>query len=137
MKEIIFALIAGLLFGLGLVVGGMTDPAKVLGFLDFFGMWDPSLLFVMGGGITVTFLGYYLQLNRGKMVIVEHCHVPNKTGLDSKLIGGSAIFGIGWGLVGLCPGPAFTALYNTPEQGIVFVVAMLIGITVHDRAVAK
>ena len=137
MKEIIFALIAGLIFGLGLVVGGMTNPAKVLGFLDVFGMWDPSLLFVMGGGITVTFLGYYLQLNRGKMVIVEHCHLPTKTGLDSKLIGGSAIFGIGWGLVGLCPGPDFTALYTIPDQGIVFVVAMIIGMAIHDKALAK
>jgi len=137
MKEIIFALIAGLLFGLGLVIGGMTDPMKVLAFLDVFGLWDPSLLFVMAGGIIVTFIGYHLQLNRSKMLMVEQCHVPTKTALDRKLISGAALFGIGWGLVGLCPGPAFTALYTVPEQGIVFVVAMLIGMAFHDKVVAK
>jgi len=137
MKEIIFALIAGLIFGLGLVVGGMTDPMKVLAFLDVFGIWDPSLAFVMAGGIIVTFMGYYLQLNRGKLVIVEHCHIPTKTALDSKLISGAAMFGIGWGLVGICPGPAFTTLYTVPEQGIVFVIAMIIGMTVYDKVIAR
>ncbi|TNC62547.1 YeeE/YedE family protein [Rubellimicrobium roseum] len=121
----------GLLFGLGLVVAGMSDPAKVLNFLDLAaipsGTWDPSLAFVLLAATAVTFVGYRLVLRRPKPVFDTQFHLPHKTRIEAPVIVGPAIFGIGWGLVGLCPGPAFTALGTGRPEALLFVTAMLLG----------
>jgi hypothetical protein len=121
------SLASGLLFGLGLVVSGMSDPAKVQNFLDLFGTWDPSLAFVMGGAVVVTFIGYRLALRRAQPVLAERFELPSRKDLDTPLVGGAALFGIGWGLGGFCPGPAVTALGLAASGTLVFVPAMLIG----------
>ena len=120
-------LLLGLLFGIGLIVSGMADPAKVQNFLDLFGTWDPSLAFVMGGAVLVTFVGYRLVLRRGKPVVGSKFHLPSKTEIDSPIIVGPALFGIGWGLGGFCPGPALTAIGLAQTGTLVFVPAMLAG----------
>jgi uncharacterized protein len=121
----------GLLFGSGLVVAGMSDPAKVLNFLDVAaiptGGWDPSLAFVMAGGVIVTFIGYRFVLKRQQPVFDTKFHIPTLKDIDARVIAGPAIFGIGWGLAGFCPGPALTALGTGSVQAIVFVIAMLAG----------
>lgn len=121
----------GLLFGSGLVVAGMSDPAKVLNFLDVAaipsGGWDPSLAFVMGAGTLVTYLGYRFVLKRKQPLFDSQFHLPKKTDIDAPIIVGPAIFGIGWGLGGFCPGPAFTAIGTGSAQAMLFVVAMLVG----------
>ena len=127
MPAILSALASGLLFGLGLIVSQMVNPAKVLGFLDVFGNWDPSLAFVMGGAVAVSALGTVLARRRGIPVFARRLEIPTRRDLDPRLIGGAALFGIGWGLVGLCPGPALTAITFGPWQVLVFVVAMVAG----------
>jgi uncharacterized protein len=121
----------GLLFGSGLVVAGMSDPAKVLNFLDLAavttGGWDPSLAFVMGAGTLVTYLGYLWVLKRKQPIFDTQFHLPKAKHIDAPILVGPAIFGIGWGLGGFCPGPAFTALGTGSFQAIIFVVAMLVG----------
>ncbi|ESR24901.1 DUF6691 family protein [Lutibaculum baratangense] len=118
---------AGLVFGLGLVISGMADPAKVLNFLDLFGTWDPSLAFVMGGAVVATFLGYRLAWRRSRPVLMQRFELPSSKTIDGKLVAGAAIFGLGWGLGGYCPGPALTALPLLAPGTLVFVPAMLIG----------
>ena len=125
---IVASLIAGLIFGLGLIVSGMSNPAKVLNFLDITGTWDPSLAFVMAGAVAVTFLGFKLVLRRKQPLFDTRFHVPGSTIIDLPLLGGSALFGLGWGLGGFCPGPALTALPLAATGTLVFVPAMLIGI---------
>ena len=121
----------GLLFGLGLIVAGMSDPAKVLNFLDFAaipsGTWDPSLAFVLLAATAVTFVGYRLVLRQPRPVFDSQFHLPHKTRIEAPVIVGPAVFGIGWGLVGLCPGPAFTALGTGRPEAFLFVTAMLAG----------
>ena len=121
----------GLIFGLGLVVSGMSDPAKVLNFLDLAaipaGTWDPSLLFVMAGAIAVTFTGFRFVLRREQPLFGDRFHLPAATDLDARVVAGPAIFGVGWGLAGFCPGPAFTALAAGSSAAITFVAAMLTG----------
>ena len=121
----------GLLFGTGLVLAGMSDPAKVLNFLDLAaipsGTWDPSLAFVLLAATAVTFVGYRVVLRRPKPVLDTQFHLPTKTRIEAQVIVGPAIFGIGWGLVGLCPGPAFTALGTGRPEAFLFVTAMLAG----------
>jgi hypothetical protein len=121
----------GLVFGLGLVVAGMSDPAKVLNFLDIgaipTGGWDPSLAFVMAGAIAVTFIGYRLVLRRPQPIFGDKFHLPTAQEIDARIIAGPAIFGVGWGLAGFCPGPAFTALTTGGNAALVFVAAMLAG----------
>ncbi len=117
----------GLLFGLGLIVSGMINPAKVLNFLDVFGTWDPSLAFVMGGGVIVTFIGYRLVFQRSRPIFDSVFHVPTAKDIDSRIIVGPALFGIGWGLAGFCPGPAFTALGTGQTEAIMVVIAMVVG----------
>jgi uncharacterized protein len=121
----------GLIFGLGLVISGMSDPAKVLNFLDLAaiptGGWDPSLMFVMGGGVIVTFIGYRLLGTRAKPMLATRFEWPTFTAIDTPLLAGAAIFGIGWGLGGFCPGPAFTALGTFKIEAVIFVLAMLAG----------
>mgnify|MGYP001344759148 CR=1 FL=1 len=120
----------GLLFGVGLVVSGMADPAKVLNFLDLFGTWDPSLAFVMGGAVIVAFVGYRLVLARGEPIVGSSFHLPTRSDIDARVIAGPAIFGIGWGLGGFCPGPALTALGLGATGTLAFVSAMIVGMWV-------
>ena len=122
------ALLSGLVFGLGLIISGMANPAKVQNFLDIAGNWDPSLAFVMGGAIAVTLPGYKLLRQRSGPLFGERFAWPGKTELDGRLISGAAIFGIGWGLGGFCPGPALTALPVAATGTLFFVPAMLAGI---------
>ena len=130
MPLILSAFVSGLLFGLGLIVSQMVNPAKVLGFLDVFGNWDPSLALVMGGAVVVSASGYVMAKRRGVPVLAPRLEIPTRRDIDPRLIGGAALFGIGWGLVGLCPGPALTALTFGPWQVFVFVAAMLAGMAV-------
>lgn len=120
-------LLLGLLFGAGLVVSGMSDPAKVLNFLDLFGTWDPSLAFVMAGAVAVTFFGYRLVLARPKPVAAPQFHVPAATGIDGRMVAGATLFGVGWGLGGFCPGPALTALGLGEAGTLAFLPAMFLG----------
>ncbi|NUB46712.1 YeeE/YedE family protein [Fertoebacter nigrum] len=121
----------GLIFGVGLVVAGMSDPAKVLNFLDFAAIpartWDASLAFVLGGAVAVTAIGFRLVLRRGQPVFGTAFHLPNARAIDARIITGPAIFGIGWGLAGFCPGPALTALGAGTLPAITFVASMLVG----------
>lgn len=121
----------GLVFGLGLVIAGMSDPAKVLNFLDIgaipTGGWDPSLAFVMAGAIAVTYVGFRLVLRRSQPIFDERFHLPTARDIEARIIAGPAIFGIGWGLAGFCPGPAFTALTTGGNAALMFVAAMLAG----------
>lgn len=120
----------GLLFGAGLIVAGMSDPAKVLNFLDLAAIgttWDPSLAFVLAAATGATFIGYRLVLRRSRPINDTQFHLPHKSAIDAPIIAGPAIFGIGWGLVGLCPGPAFVALGMGQAEALIFVPAMLAG----------
>jgi uncharacterized membrane protein YedE/YeeE len=117
----------GVLFGIGLVASGMTDPAKVLNFLDVLGAWDPSLALVIGGAVLVAFVGYRSVLARGKPIVGDRFHLPTKKDIDSRILVGSAIFGIGWGLGGFCPGPALSALGLGAAGTLAFVPAMILG----------
>lgn len=121
------ALGAGLLFGLGLVISGLINPAKVLNFLDVFGQWDPSLAFVMGGAMAVTAIGFRLILPRGKPLFESAFSLPTARQIDVRLIGGAALFGAGWGLAGFCPGPALSAAALGQWQVYLFLAAMLAG----------
>ena len=121
----------GLLFGAGLVVSGMSDPAKVLNFLDLAaipaGTWDASLAFVMAGAVAVTFIGFRLVLRRNGPVFGDRFHLPTAQDIDGRILAGPAIFGIGWGLAGFCPGPAFAALGGGTVDAVLFVGSMLAG----------
>ena len=117
----------GLLVGVGLVVSGMSDPAKVLNFLDLFGTWDPSLAFVMGGAVVVAFVGYRLVLRRERPISAEWFDLPQQERVDAPLLAGAAIFGLGWGLGGFCPGPAITSLGLGAAGTLAFLPAMIAG----------
>lgn len=119
--------IAGLLFGLGLGISGMTDPARVLGFLDLFGAWDPTLMFVLGGAVVTNFIGYRLVFKRSNPIYGEVFQLPTRQDLDVRLIGGSALFGIGWGLSGYCPGPAFASIAGLSVPLAAMLLAMVAG----------
>ena len=121
-------LFVGALFGAGLAIGGMLNPSKVAGFLDVFGQWDPSLAFVMGGGVIANFIGMRLVMRRSNPVFAEMFRLPGAAGIDRNLLGGAALFGIGWGLGGLCPGPAISSLVLVPGDVLLFVVMMLAGL---------
>ena len=123
MKKILY-FISGSIFGIGLIVSGMSNPQKVLSFLDIFGNWDPSLMFVMIGAISITAIYFILIKNKS-----------TKLSIDKKLIIGSLIFGIGWGLVGICPGPAIVVLGSANIKGIIFVIALLIGMFLQNKIV--
>jgi uncharacterized protein len=118
----------GLVFGLGIAISGMINPAKVLNFFDVAGTWDPSLAFVMGGAVVVTFLGYRLVLGRNRPLLDEHFHLPKASAVDARLVGGSAVFGIGWGIAGFCPGGALPALGAGRPEVLLFVATMLVAI---------
>ncbi len=125
--NILVNLLVGLLFGFGLLLSGMANPAKVLNFLDIVGHWDPSLAFVMAGAVIVAAIGYWLTFRRTKPFLDDSFHLPTSQRIDRKLILGAAIFGAGWGLVGFCPGPALVSLTLAAPATLVFVPAMLIG----------
>lgn len=129
------ALAAGLLFGFGLALSGMMDPERVLGFLDIAGHWDPSLAFVLAGAVGVSALGYLIRARLTRPVLAAEFQVPASRRVDARLLGGSALFGIGWGLAGLCPGPALAALPLGIAPAYVFVGAMLLGMLVYRIAV--
>lgn len=125
-------LVCGLIFGAGLLISGMVQPAKVLGFLDIFGAWDPSLAVVMAAALAVSVPGFMLVNQRPRPWLARQYFWPVKTGIDLPLVTGAALFGIGWGLVGLCPGPALESLATLSPGVIVFVVAMAAGMALHD-----
>lgn len=127
MARLVIALAAGLLFGLGLGVSQMVDPAKVLAFLDIAGNWDPSLAFVMGGGIAVTLPAFRQTLKRARPVLAEAFLIPTKKQIDGRLVAGSTLFGVGWGLVGYCPGPAISSLAFAQNETVIFLAAVLVG----------
>ena len=136
--RVALALAAGALFGFGLSLSGMVDPARVSGFLDVAsGHWDPSLMFVLGGAVMVAVPGVLLSRRLAKPVLAEDFSLPVKTRIDRPLITGSAIFGVGWGLAGFCPGPALSALALGLVPVVLFVSAMIAGMLVHDRLYAK
>lgn len=126
------AFVAGLIFGLGLLLAGMANPAKVLGFLDLAGAWDPSLALVMAGAIAVALLPFTLAKKRQQSLLDLPMQLPNKREIDRRLIGGSLLFGIGWGIAGICPGPAVAILLTGHWQVILFVAAMLIGMALFE-----
>ena len=117
----------GLLFGLGLMLSGMTDPGKVIGFLDLFGSWDPSLALVMGGAIMVGFFAFAVAKKRTTTFLGGVLRLPTNRDMDKKLVIGSVMFGAGWGLAGFCPGPALVSMADGQPKALVFVVAMLVG----------
>lgn len=126
------SLLAGLVFGIGLIVSGMANPAKVLGFLDLAGPWDPSLAFVMGGAILVGLVAFYVGGKRTRSLLGAEMKMPTARGIDRRLIVGSTLFGIGWGVAGFCPGPALVALGMGEMKAVIFVAAMLVGMGVFE-----
>lgn len=130
------ALVSGGVFGFGLSLSGMLDPARVKGFLDVTGDWDPSLAFVLAGAIAVAMLGTWLSRRMKRPVFDQAFHMPSKSRIDRRLVLGSALFGIGWGMAGFCPGPALASLTLGLGPSVLFVAAMVVGMTVHDRLIA-
>jgi uncharacterized membrane protein YedE/YeeE len=131
MLQIIASLIAGTLMGAGLMISGMMNPNKVLSFLDIFGNWDPTLIFVMGGAIFSALPGFWLSRRLTKPLLANNFQLPEKKKFDRRLVGGAAIFGVGWGLVGLCPGPAISAITTGSPQVIIFVISMTLGMVIY------
>jgi uncharacterized membrane protein YedE/YeeE len=134
-SQVVVALASGAVFGLGLSLSGMLDPARVQGFLDVFGAWDPSLAFVLGGAVAVAMIGTALMRRMVRPILDTAFHLPTATTIDARLVLGSAIFGVGWGLAGFCPGPALSALSLGLVPVVAFVAAMVVGMVVHDRLV--
>lgn len=144
-KKLLFALLSGVLFALGLVVSGMTQPGKVIGFLDLHGLsqgitwqakpglWDPSLALVMGGALMVTLVGFAISPKRAKPWFDQRFYLPSRNDIDGKLVLGSVLFGIGWGLAGYCPGPGLASLLTGSRDAIIFVVAMALGMWAAKR----
>jgi uncharacterized protein len=133
MKQNAIAFGIGALFAAGLAVSGMTQPSKIIGFLDVFGRWDPSLMFVMVGAIAVHFTAYRLILRRKAPLFETKFHLPTRRDIDLRLVLGAALFGIGWGLGGFCPGPGLVALGSGSVSAIIFVVGMTLGMLVEQR----
>jgi uncharacterized membrane protein YedE/YeeE len=130
--RILMALITGLVFGIGLIVAGMTNPAKVLGFLDLAGRWDPSLALVMAGAILVALPAFRAAARRRQSLLGEPMHLPTATRIDRRLMLGSLAFGVGWGLAGFCPGPALASLATGAVQPLIFCAAMLAGMGIFE-----
>ena len=127
-SQLTVALTSGIVFGFGLSLSGMLNPKRVQGFLDIFGSWDPSLAFVLGSAVLIAIM------KRMKRPVFDECfHLPTSIGIDARLVVGSALFGLGWGISGFCPGPGITSLLVGLPETVAFVIAMLLGMTVHDR----
>jgi uncharacterized membrane protein YedE/YeeE len=122
-----FAFLAGLVFGIGLLLGGMTQPSNVIGFLDVTGSWNPLLAFVMGGAVITYFMMFRSTLRRGRPWFDTELHLPTRYDVDGKLVGGAALFGIGWGLAGYCPGPGIVSAATGSTTALVFVATMIVG----------
>ena len=131
-RRLLPPLVSGTLFGAGLTLSGMTDPARVRGFLDVFGKWDPTLAFVMGGAVLVMAVAWRIRARMEKPLFGEKFSLPGRGDLDPPLLVGSALFGIGWGIAGLCPGPAIASLALSPVAVLPFVAAMLAGMAMHS-----
>ena len=129
----IMTLLSGIVFGLGLIISGMTNPAKVIGFLDIAGAWDPSLMFVMIGGIAVAFVGFKFVKDKNQTMFDEPIHLPGTTHISKELVIGSLLFGAGWALAGFCPGPALVTMGAGYKEAFIFVMAMIVGMTIHDH----
>ncbi len=130
-KALVWVFLSGLLFGLGLTISGMINPAKVIGFLDVAGNWDPSLALVMASGLAVTVPGFHFILKQERPLFETKFFLPGKADVDPRLISGAALFGIGWGLAGLCPGPALAGITSLDSSVLSFVAAMLAGMLLH------
>lgn len=128
--RLVFLYLIGLVFGIGISVSGMANPAKVLNFFDVAGSWDPSLILVMGGALVVTFIGYRIVLARQAPLCETRFSLPTSRAIDRKLIGGSALFGVGWGITGFCPGGAIPALGTGTPAVFVFITAMIAGLLI-------
>ena len=124
--------LAGLLFGLGLILSGMTDPGKVLGFLDLFGLWDPSLALVMGGAIAVGLVAFTVAKKRSMSLLGGAMQLPTQKQIDKRLVIGSLLFGAGWGVAGFCPGPALVSMASGQPKALIFVLAMLAGMALYE-----
>jgi uncharacterized membrane protein YedE/YeeE len=133
MQRSFASLLAGVVFGAGLTISQMVNPLKIIDFLDFFGSWDPSLAFVMASALAVSFVGFRAILRRPHPVFATEFSVPSARRIDARLIGGSALFGIGWGLAGYCPGPAVASLAYGRWQSAIFVAAMIAGMVLWER----
>jgi len=133
MTQLLAALLSGLVFGAGLALAGMTNPAKVLSFLDVAGAWDPTLALVMGSALGVNAVAFVLTQRRAKPLFADAFVLPTRTDLDARLLGGAALFGVGWALVGLCPGPALASLARGEGEVLAFVAAMCAGMLVARR----
>ena len=127
----LIAVLSGFIFSLGLGLGGMTQPGRVIGFLDFFGSWDPTLMAVMAGAIVVYATGFHVITRKPKPMFSDVFHTPPKSRIDRALVVGSALFGIGWGIAGYCPGPALVSLTTLSRPAFIFVFAMVVGINLH------
>ena len=134
MRQNLISLASGTLFGAGLAISGMIDPARVRAFLDVTGAWDPTLAFVMAGAILPMAIAWFVVRRRSTPIAAEQFHTPATSPIDRRLIGGAALFGIGWGIVGLCPGPAIAALAIQPLPALVFIAAMALGVAGHRFA---
>ncbi|MBS8239090.1 YeeE/YedE family protein [Marinobacter lipolyticus] len=132
MKYSLAAFASGLIFGLGLILSGMANPEKVLGFLDLAGLWDPSLAFVMGGAILVGLVAFGLARKRTLSFLGFDMKLPTSSRIDKRLMGGSLLFGVGWGIAGFCPGPGLVALGAGEQKAAVFVAAMLAGMAIYE-----
>ncbi|MEO6422363.1 MAG: YeeE/YedE family protein [Candidatus Nitrotoga sp.] len=130
--QILMAFITGLIFGLGLILSGMTDPAKVIGFLDITGTWNPSLAFVMGGAILIAAIAFHFAKTRPKALLGDVMRLPTARKIDRRLVLGGLVFGVGWGLAGYCPGPALASLANGGSKPLIFVVAMIAGMAIFE-----
>ena len=132
--RLLLTLISGAIFGFGLALSGMMDPARVRGFLDIFGDWDPTLAFVMGGAVAVMALAWFIRGKMSTPIVGEAFNLPGTRLLDGKLVGGAALFGVGWGLAGLCPGPAISSLATSTIPALIFIASMAAGVFVHRIA---
>ena len=130
--QIFMALLAGLIFGMGLIISGMANPAKVIGFLDLGGKWDPSLAFVMGGAICVGLIAFSAAAKRSKTLLGEPLRLPQAKQIDKRLVFGGLAFGVGWGLAGYCPGPALASLVIGHSKTVIFVTAMVLGMAIFE-----
>ena len=137
LKRVVPPLVSGILFGAGLTVSGMTNPVRVRGFLDLFGQWDPTLVFVMGGAVLVMAIAWRFRARMQTPLFSDRFSLPDRSDLDGNLIAGSALFGIGWGIAGLCPGPAVAGLALSYWQAWLFVAAMLAGMLSHRLLMAR
>ncbi len=135
--KLVVSFLLGTLFSVGLAISGMVNPDKVIGYLDIFGTWDPALMFVMGGGVTLNFILFKLILKRDNPVLEGGFSIPANTQIDKRLIIGSALFGIGWGIGGVCPGPGLANLFLLSPQVIAFLISMLAGTFIFQFTMAK